>query len=98
MTDLRHALVTGGAGFIGSNLVDRLVLREEALDGFDGLSALIGHGLEASVDTSILKGSVSAVKEALATGDHDGHLADLLAAEEGGKARKGAIAAIKARM
>ena len=49
-------------------------------------------------DLTILKGSVSAVKEALADGSQDAHLAELLAAEEAGKARKGAIAAIKARM
>jgi hypothetical protein len=49
-------------------------------------------------DLSVLKGSVSAVKEALASGDHDGSLDALLAAEEAGKARKGAIAAINGRM
>jgi len=49
-------------------------------------------------DLSILKGAVGKVKEALATGDHDAHLAELLAAEEAGKGRKGAIAAIKGRM
>lgn len=50
------------------------------------------------VDLSVLDGSIGAVKDALATGDHDAYLAELLAAEEGGKARKGAIAAINARM
>ena len=49
-------------------------------------------------DLSILKGSIGALKDALASGDHDAHLAALLAAEEGGKARKGALTAIKARM
>jgi hypothetical protein len=38
------------------------------------------------------------VKKALETGDFDGSLADLLAAEEGGKARKGVISAITGRM
>jgi trigger factor len=50
------------------------------------------------VDLSVLKGTVGAVKKALETGDFDGSLADLLAAEEGGKARKGVISAITGRM
>lgn len=49
-------------------------------------------------DLSILDGAVGAIKDALATGLHDADLAALLAAEEAGKARKGAIAAIKARL
>jgi len=48
-------------------------------------------------DLSILSGSIGSLKEALASGDHDAHLDALLAAEEQGKGRKGAIAAIKAR-
>lgn len=52
----------------------------------------------AGADLSFLKGSVAAVKEALESGAHDAHLAEILAAEESGKARKGAIAAIQARM
>lgn len=55
-------------------------------------------GASGDADLSVLSGSVAAVKEALASGDHDGMLDALLAAEEGGKARKGAIAAIKSRM
>ena len=49
-------------------------------------------------DLSILAGSIGALKDALASGDHDAHLDELLAAEEGGKARKGALSAIKGRM
>lgn len=49
-------------------------------------------------DLSILKGAIGKLKDALASGDHDAHLAELRAAEEGGKARKGALAAIDARI
>ena len=49
-------------------------------------------------DLSILEGSISALKAALATGEHDAHLAALLEAEKAGKSRKGALAAIEARM
>ena len=45
----------------------------------------------------VLDGSVSALEADLATGEHDAHLDDLLAAEEAGKTRKGAVRAIKAR-
>lgn len=47
---------------------------------------------------AILAGSVGAVKEALASGGHDGDLADLLTAEEGGRARRGVIRALRSRM
>ena len=50
------------------------------------------------VDLSVLKGSVAKVKEALASGDHDGALQALLAAEQDGKSRKGALAAIEKRI
>jgi len=54
---------------------------------------------EAPAETlAILDGSVSAVESALATGDHDAWLAQLLEAEKAGKNRKTAIAAIEARM
>lgn len=49
-------------------------------------------------DLGILDGSIGDLKAALDSGDHDAHLAELLAAEEGGKARKGALTAIKGRM
>jgi trigger factor len=53
---------------------------------------------KAEADVSILGGSVAKVKEALESGDHDGSLDALLAAEKDGKARKGAIAAIEKRI
>jgi UDP-glucuronate 4-epimerase len=42
MSNGRHALVTGGAGFIGSHLVDGLLAdgwRVDVLDNFDGFYA-----------------------------------------------------------
>lgn len=48
-------------------------------------------------DLSILKGSIKALKEALESGDHDAHIDALIAAENDGKARAGAIAALEAR-
>lgn len=44
------------------------------------------------------EGTIAALRKALASGSQDAHLDALLAAEQAGKARKGAIAAIKARM
>ncbi len=49
------------------------------------------------VDLSILKLAVGKLKAELETGNHDAHIDALLAGEEAGKARKGALAAIKAR-
>lgn len=49
------------------------------------------------VDLSILDLPIGKLKEALATGDHDTHLDALEAAEQAGKARKGALDAIAAR-
>ena len=49
------------------------------------------------VDLSILDGSVGSLIRALATGEHDEHLSDLMAAEESGKTRKSAVAAIRDR-
>lgn len=50
------------------------------------------------LDTSVLEGTIRALKKALASGKHDGELAGLLEFEEGERARRGAIAALKARM
>jgi len=47
---------------------------------------------------ALTKGSVGDLKSGLKSGDHDAHLGAMLAAEEAGKARKGALAAIKERM
>ena len=53
---------------------------------------------EVEVDLSVLDLSIGKLEEALATGDYDDQLDALLAAEEAGKTRKGAVAALKARM
>ena len=42
--------------------------------------------------------SIGKLEEALDTGDYDDQLDALLTAEEAGKTRKGAVAALKARM
>lgn len=52
----------------------------------------------AAGDLSLLGEAVGKIKEALGTGAHDAQLAELLAAEQGGKARKGVISAIEARI
>ena len=49
-------------------------------------------------DLSILDLSVSKLRKALATGEHDDNLQALLEAEEAGKTRKGAVAAINERL
>lgn len=48
-------------------------------------------------DLSILEGSIKDLKAALATGAHDAHLDALIAAEEAGRARKGALSALAGR-
>lgn len=53
---------------------------------------------EEEVDLSVLDLSVSKLEKALATGDHDDDLDELFAAEEAGKTRKSAVAALLARM
>lgn len=54
--------------------------------------------VEEEADLSVLDLSIGKLEEALATGDHDDQLDELFAAEEAGKTRKGAVAALKARM
>ena len=49
------------------------------------------------VDTSVLNQAVGKLKAALADGSHDAHIDALIAAEEAGKNRKGALAALNAR-
>ena len=53
---------------------------------------------EVEPSTSVLDGSVKALRAALATGEHDGALMVLLRAENAGKTRAGAIAAIEERI
>ena len=50
-----------------------------------------------AVDLSVLDQSVAKLEAALATGAHDHQLAQLLAAEEAGKTRKGAVRVLQAR-
>ena len=49
-------------------------------------------------DLSILDLSVSKLRKALDTGEHDTQLQDLLDAEKAGKTRKGAVSALKERL
>ena len=49
-------------------------------------------------DLSVLDLTLAEMAGALATGDHDTYLDALLAAEELGKTRKGAVTLIKARI
>ncbi|MEZ4321167.1 MAG: trigger factor [Myxococcota bacterium] len=52
----------------------------------------------AGADLSVLAGAVGKVKEEIESGAHDAYLAELLEAEQSGKARKGALAAIEKRI
>ena len=83
------------------DLKERIV-EEKVLDWLLDQSKLVDGPATPSVgagqaDGAVLEGSIDDLKKALATGDHDGSLDALLAAEEAGRARKGALAAIKAR-
>ena len=53
---------------------------------------------EEEADLSVLDLSIGGLEEALESGDHDDQLDELFAAEEAGKTRKGAVAALLARM
>jgi len=50
------------------------------------------------LDFSVLDGSISALREALSSGSHDSCLEALIAAEESGKTRKGAMEALNERL
>lgn len=54
-------------------------------------------GADKKADTSILDGSIGDLKKALASGSLDSILDDLIAAEEAGAARKGALKALQER-
>jgi chromosome segregation ATPase len=80
---------------------------EAASDGLTGLedafAALIERmGTQTQApslpDFALLDGSIAALKKGLAEGTLDAHLPALLAAEQAGQARVGAISAIKQRM
>lgn len=51
----------------------------------------------AEPDLALLEGSIGDLKRALASGEHDEHLDALLEAEQSGKDRRGAVAALEAR-
>lgn len=53
---------------------------------------------KAKAPLHLLEGSVSDLKEALESGDHDAHLDALFDAEKAGKARKTALEALNERM
>lgn len=71
-------------------------------DAFAALVERIGHGAEFAApslpDFTVLDRSIADIKTALATGSYDVHLPALLAAEEAGRSRTGAIKAIRSRM
>lgn len=62
-------------------------------------SMLERHGFvdDSAPDLDVLDQSIAKLAAALATGEHDEHLTRLVAAEEGGKTRRGAMAALAAR-
>ena len=64
----------------------------------ESYEASIQEAVPEDVDLSVLDLSIGKLGEALAAGAYDAQLDALLAAEEGGKTRKGAVAALKARM
>ena len=64
----------------------------------ESYEASIQEAVPEDVDLSVLDLSIGKLGEALSAGDYDDQLDALLAAEEGGKTRKGAVAALKARM
>ena len=53
---------------------------------------------DAGAPLELLNGSVASLEKALKSGKHDPYLEALLRAEQGDKARKGALAAIEERM
>ena len=79
---------------------EALAPNEAVLVTFPNGTQMIGVGEEVKVevDLDVLDLSISKLSEALATGDYDIQLDVLLAVERAGKTRKGAVAALKARM
>jgi len=84
-------------------LLDRANVIRKALSSTDDAQAEAAATSDetpaaAGVDLSVLDGGIKDIKAALDSGAHDAYLAELLAAEEAGKARAGAIKAIQSRM
>jgi UDP-glucose 4-epimerase len=82
MTQKRKALVTGGAGFIGSHLADRLVAEGWEVTVLDDLSSGLESNLKSSVGPRLrfIQGSITdalAVDRALAGATHVFHLGAL---------------------
>jgi len=95
--------------FVRDGVEDELrsrLLEEKTLDFLLERSKLVepkaepakGEPAPAEVDLSVLSGKVADVKAALDSGAHDAHLEALLEAEGAGKARKGVLKALQARL
>ena len=74
----KKILVTGGAGFIGSHLVDRLMERGNRVVVFDNLSSGHTEFIEQhfeSPDFTLIEGDMLDTGAPSATGEADPHLA-----------------------
>ena len=67
-----HVLVTGGAGFIGSHLVDFLVAHGHSVTVLDNLS----RGRMSNLDNALACGNVRVITEDLLDSDLEQHIAD----------------------
>ena len=87
MTKGQHIVVTGGLGFIGSHLVDRLVQEDHEVTVFDNLSSgRLDNVKSLSVrdNLKLVKGDVrnqSEIGRALAGADSVVHLAGIVSVE-----------------
>jgi len=70
----------------------------EAMGGEEKAEEALESIADGEPDLSVLDLTLAEMAGALATGDHDTYLDALLAAEELGKTRKGAVTLIKARI
>jgi len=100
---LDHAMISDGKmadtiGFIGrlQTLMEKAAQQLLTPEVSAGVSGDEPDALANAI--SLTHGSIGDLKTALATGNHDLYLANMLAQEQQGKARKGAIDAIASRM